>query len=81
MMMAYNTNMILDMNYIGVIYCILACLIALDWFSRGRSQYQHKFYEGSRGDSASEEALVRSSRQCCCVTHSTNSPKLYNESS
>ncbi|RAL65257.1 hypothetical protein DID88_001363 [Monilinia fructigena] len=48
-----------NMNYISVIYCILACVVGIDWFSRGRLQYRHKMYEGTRGEYESEEALLR----------------------
>lgn len=47
------------MNYISVLYCVLACVISFDWFSRGRLQYRYKFCEGSDTDYESEEALVR----------------------
>ncbi|KAJ8060968.1 hypothetical protein OCU04_010047 [Sclerotinia nivalis] len=47
-----------NMNYISVIYCILACVVGIDWFSRGRLQFRHKFYERSRVEYESEQALL-----------------------
>lgn len=47
------------MNYISVIYCIFACIIGIDWISRGRLQYRYKLYEELQTDYESGESLVR----------------------
>ncbi|KAF7895038.1 hypothetical protein EAF00_006852 [Botryotinia globosa] len=47
-----------NMNYISVIYCVLACIIGIDWICRGRLQYRYKSYEESQMDYESEESLL-----------------------
>ncbi|KAK6595313.1 hypothetical protein QC760_009972 [Botrytis cinerea] len=47
-----------NINYISVIYCIFACIIGIDWISRGRLQYRYKLYEELQTDYESGESLL-----------------------
>lgn len=50
-----------DMNYISVIYGIVAFLATIDWFTRGHREYLSNMHTGSEEEVYAEEARQASS--------------------